>query len=461
PIRIADCDPDLTAYRMPRPNRDYAGSSHSLPTLVSSINVSDTGITGGDGAVMRERDIRNKFCVEDINWGVSWLSPFIKGWVAGIPDCPRTGFDQGVDEHWKRDMDTNTGRFLDMVAYPDSFVNHAEIDLALEWHRQNWSSTLLMSRHNTKPRGNQRPGKNWGGHPRNHRDEVLMLEEGFIVEVHETPIERPEYNRYVPRIPCFLRPAEKFDMETCLKIYNCEVETGLQTLDSEPLAVEDFEKILSTAQMCGMPFIVATRGSARYLGLTKGNLSFSVFRQIPFTEKDKHGEILGFAFLSPWQPGLAASSNSSSRASAKMHVFVHPLYRRKKIGFSLLDMLLTTVSDRFSSQTGYDFIDSDDSNVYKNSAARQRQYYRLYISYMVKHQHRTDDKKLEVEQKAHETDLVWVKKMLEDQLNFTEIARYKAAHRSPKGREGGVHWLDEVVFEHTCRFDPREIKEDY
>ncbi|KAK4123283.1 hypothetical protein N657DRAFT_455065 [Parathielavia appendiculata] len=446
---------------MPRPNRDYTGSSHSLPTLVSSINISDSGLAGGGKGFTGPRDIRNKVCVEDANWDVHWLSPFIRDWVAGIPDCPRTDFDQGVGEHWKRDIDTNTGHLLGIVAYPDSFVNHADIDSALEWRRQNWSSTLLVSRHNTNRQGNHRFGKNCRGNTRNHRDPVLEIEEGMILEVHETPIERPEYNRYVPRIPCFLRPAEKYDMEGSEIDLQLRRETGLQTLDSEALSAEVFEKILNTAQKCGMPFIVAARGSARELGLTKGNLSYSVFRQIPSTEKVRHGEILGFTFLSPWQPGLACSSNGSSRARAKIHVYVHPLYRRKNIGFSLLDMLLTTVSDRFSSQTGYDFIDPNDSSVYKNSATRERQYFRLYISYMVKHQNRTDDEKLEAEQKTHENDLVWVKKLLKDQLNFTEVARYRAVHRSPKGRERGVHWLDEVVFEHTCRFDLRDIKEGY
>jgi L-amino acid N-acyltransferase YncA len=467
---------------MPRPDKNYAGSTYSLPTLVSSINISDTGIgaNGGQDApdvrntIGLRHNLRqagdewvqynwdNPFGRDDNEalWESSYLGHFIKHWVAGIPDSPQVSFDQGGAEHWKCDIDTSRGVFLTPVLYPDSLVNHAEVDVTLEWRRQNWTSTLLMRRHNTNPRGNQRFGNNRRRNPRRDPEPELM-DEDFIVEVQETPLERPEYNRYVPRIPCFLRPAEKFDMEAVRLIYNWEVEHGLQTLDSEPLSVEAFEKLLSTTQELGMPFIVAVRGSARDLGLTKGNLAFSVFKQIPFTE-GKRGEILGFAFLSPWQPGLAGGLGSS-RASAKLNVFVHPDYRRKKIGFSLLDMLLTTVSDCFSSQTGYDFIDPDDSPVYKNSPTRERQYFRLYISYMVKHQHRTDHKKLEAEQKKYDNDLVWVKKMLEDGLNFTELVRYKAAHRSSKAREGPVYWLDEVVFEHTCMFGPQggRIKEDY
>ncbi len=125
-------------------------------------------------------------------------------------------------------------------------------------------------------------------------------------------------------------------------------------------------------------------------------------------------------------------------------------------------MLLTTVSDRFSSQTGYDFVDPDNSMVFKKSPARQRQYFHIYLSFRVKTKQRANgNKKLEEEQKKFDDDLVWVKKLVEDQLNFTEMVRLEAVHRSPKSAEGPAYWMDELIFEHTCHFDPLAIKGEY
>jgi GNAT superfamily N-acetyltransferase len=218
-----------------------------------------------------------------------------------------------------------------------------------------------------------------------------------------------------------------------------------------------------------MPFIVAVRGSARKLGLTKGNLSYSTYRQRPTDESDprgqRRGEILGFAFLSVWEPGLGSGIGSglgTSRATAKINVYVHPDYRKKKVGFSLLDMLLTTVSDRYSSQSGYDFVDPDNSPVYKGPGSHERQYYRLYFHYLVKHKQLAEgNKKLEQEQKTYDDDLVWIRKMLDEQLGFTELVRFEAVHRSAKCRDGPVYWLDQVVFEHACHFAPGLVKDDY
>lgn len=480
PSRLGEVSPDLVAYRVPRPDMSYAGSKRSMPSWGSGVNISDSGI--GEYTDKSGTDIRNSIGLkhniqksrgtwtiynwanptgrdyDEVFWNNSYLASFIGAWAEGVSSDVQASFND-VDEHWKCDVDTSTGDLLQPIVQPETMTDHASIDPASEWRRQNWTSALLMRRRTQQRFGNSRRRKP----PSCVEDEgPPVMDERFITKVEEYVLETPEYHHYVPRIPCFLRPAEKYDMESVRLIYNWEVEHGLQALDSQPLLVEDFEKILSTSQQLGMPFIVAARGSAKDLGLTNGNLVFSTFHQVPFNEKDKRGEVLGFAFLSVWQPGLAGSGIGSSRATAKINVFVHPDYRRKKIGFSLLDMLLTAVSDRFSSQSGYDFIDADDSPVYKNTPSRERQYFHLYVSFLVKHKHRTDgNKQLENEQKTYDNDLAWVKPLLEDRLNFTEVARFEAVHRSPKGRGGPACWLDEVVFEHTCHFDPLGIKEDY
>lgn len=128
-------------------------------------------------------------------------------------------------------------------------------------------------------------------------------------------------------------------------------------------------------------------------------------------------------------------------------------------------MLVTTVSDRYSSQSGYDFIDTDWNPIYKslgahrpppkNPAKPKRQYFRIYAHYLVKHKHvAEEDPKIKEEQKNYDDDLVWVRKMM-DCLGFDEKVRFQAVHRSAESGEQPGVWLDEVVFEHTCHFNAR------
>ncbi|KAH6849700.1 hypothetical protein B0I37DRAFT_427362 [Chaetomium sp. MPI-CAGE-AT-0009] len=482
PPRLDQMDLDLRNYRLPRPNLNYAGSSYSLPSLGSGFHVSDTGVTA-QGAEGTDEDVRNtigllpRIYASGNSWTIygartksgrnedetfteiPYLISFIDAWLEKIPRSPVVTFDQGDHAHWRCDIDTLTGRLLEPIIHPDSTVGIRPEDPQEEWRRQIWSTALSIKKYNQ-----QRNGRSGRDRRRNYPrlleyEGPSTVNENLAVVIDEPVIERPEFHRFVPRIPSFLRPAEKYDMEAVRAIYNWEVEHGLQAPDSQPLTVDEFEKILDTTQQLGMPFLVAVRGSARNLGLTGCNTSFSVFKQMPFNEEDMRGEVLGFAFLSVWQHGLGGSALGSSRATAKINVFVHPHYRRKKIGFSLLDMLLTTVSDCFSSETAYDFVDADNSPVYKKARGRKRQHFKLYLSYRVRHRRGND--KLGDEQEAGDDGLAWVKKLVEDHLNFTELLRLEAVHRSPKGRDEPVCWLDEVIFEHTCAFDPATVDADY
>ncbi|KAK3295478.1 uncharacterized protein B0H64DRAFT_359103 [Chaetomium fimeti] len=478
PPQLEEMNVDLRDYRLPRPNMNYAGSTYSLPSLGSGFNVSDTGVGTQDEDVRNTIGLLPRIYASANSWtmyGVrtksgrnedetfselAYLRLFVDAWLEGVRHNPVVTFDQGDQVHWRCDIDTVTGRLLEPISHPDSVVGIRPKNPQEEWRRQIWSTTLSIKKFNQQR--NERSGRD---RRRNYPklpdyEGPSAFNEDLAVVIDEPVIERREFHRFVPRIPSFLRPAEKYDMEAVRAIYNWEVEHGLQALDSHHLRVDEFEKILSTTQQLGMPFLVAVRGSARNLGLTGCNTSFSVFKQIPFTEEERRGEILGFAFLSVWQPGLGGSGLGSSRATARINVFVHPDYRRNKIGFSLLDMLLTTVSDCFSSETAYDFVDPDNSRVYKKGRSRKRQHFKLYLSYRVRHKRGND--KLGEEQKANDDDeLAWVKKLAEDHLNFTELQRFEAVHRSPKGRHEPVCWLDEVVFEHTCGFDPATVDADY
>ncbi|KAK3369188.1 hypothetical protein B0T24DRAFT_533655 [Lasiosphaeria ovina] len=476
---------ELEAHGVPRRNHKFEGSFPSLPS-VSSINISETGI-GGHGAKDPNRnnwsDIRNQIGPEHhialidgkwvtYNWGhpngkddddffvtLSFLNRFILAWLKDVSVNVRAKFSiRNKPEHWKCDIDTDTGFLAAPTAYPDTVVDLSTLTPELNWRRQNWTSALLIKRHELDhERRTRRGGYGVDIAPIEYEsmDQEDAVRLGLVVKQPE--VEIPEENPITPRVTCYLRPAQTADMEAVARIYNWEVNNGLQALDSEPLAVEDFEKIFDTAQELGMPFLVAVSGSARDLHLDHKAVTYSPYRQILPDNRacsEKNGKVLGFSYLSVWEPGLAGGGTGASRATAKIHVFVDHASRMKKIGFSLLDKLISSVSSRYSSESGYDFVDPSANPIYKHPIRNHnRKYYQVYLNYFVKHKHR--DQGLEQEQTAYDDDLKWVKSLLEEKLNFSEKIRFEATHCTAKARLGPVYWLDSVVFEHTCQFDPR------
>ncbi|KAK3322595.1 hypothetical protein B0H66DRAFT_210106 [Apodospora peruviana] len=496
--RIRQSDPAW--YGPPRPNKHYVSSSRDSMSMPSvSTIVSDNGATGPGTKISETRtrsDIRNsiapKHNIQDYgdkwmkyNWATddgrddddvfitpSFISSFVTAWMADVPDHVYATFlEQKFPEHWKCDVDTNSGRLLSPVEYPDTLVDLATLDPQLSFRRQNFSSSLLIRRKlgqvgENGQTGDRKPVKNRRGQAKLPRLGSVMPPasvESFGPGIpNRNKVSRVPRSTFSPNIPCFLRPAEKKDMGAVATIYNCEVKDGIQTLDSTPVSVQDIEDIFNTTEKLGMPFIVAVRGSARDLEPHKGNAEYSIYTQLaPYVadplDVKQNGTILGFAYLSVWEPGIAGNGNGSSRATARINLFVDPKYRRKKIGFSLLDKLIATVSQRFSSESAYDFVDLSNSPVYKHPLGHKRQYFHLYLNYFVKHVHKIEeDSELEREQETYNDDFVWVKKLLEEKFNFTEKVRFESVHRSNKLVQGRpVYWLDSVVFEHTCHFDAR------
>lgn len=486
---------------------NFPGSETSELSIGSGFQISDSGIEAKNGQDKKSVDVRHDIGLKHnihpqgdgtwmtYNWDGptgrdydevfiqdTYLGAFIGAWMDDVPNNVVASFDKGEEEHWTKDIDVLTGEFLPPVEQPTSMTNPAPLDPNTDRRRQNWTSTLLQTHHNTHGAG-RRKGRN--------SDHIIRHEPNLLERVVETPpprvvkppvvkepvVQRPEYHRYVPRVASFLRPAEQSDIEAIRHIYNWEVQHGMQALDSQALTVEQFNQILKTTKELGLPFLVAVRGSARGdKAPTRGHIVQSPFQQVPFKPSDKLGEVLGFAYLSVWKPGLAGSATGSSRGTAQAHVFVHPDYRRKKIGFSLLDMLLTTVSGCFSSETAYDFVDTQNDPVYNRSKAssRTRQTHKVYLGYRVRHKRtpatEVERKKLEAEQEGYDSDLTWVKKLLEDKFNCGELMRFEAVHRAvvKDGKDANKGqaqqqpvWMDEVVFEHTCSYDPDSVGLDY
>ena len=432
----------------PRPNKNYSYSTPSLPS-VSEFNVSGSfGRESSAAFTQNGSDIRMEIAPKHnlhdygeywlkYNWSDpygrdndeafqtrSFLERFVEAWREAVPSF-KTHFLE-LPWHWRSDIDTNTGIILAPVEYPETYLDFEKVNPSLEWRRQNWTAEYLIKRDADKD-----PELRSFHHGRRHHKSSRHKRDkgvGRNVEVVKT-------NPYAPTIPCYLRPAQQADIEEMTTIYNHEVQNGLQASDSFPISSLDMFQAFKEAKQQEMPFLAAVGGMYQPKG-------------------ENMGMILGFAYLSLWEPGLSNSDPGSGKKTARVKVFVHPEWKRKKVGFSLLDKLFSTVSSCYTPKAACEFFNPERDPVYGSHMDHNRQFYHLYLHYHVRHQHRANREQPELleeeEQKAYDSDLVWVRKLLTETFNCQEKVRLEAVHQS-----ADKTWLDSVVFEHACFVDPR------
>ncbi|KAK4231551.1 hypothetical protein QBC38DRAFT_439947 [Podospora fimiseda] len=505
--------PNLRAIKAPRPNRSWEGSKRSL--LLSVSCAAEGSTDGTDDGMVGSRDIRNEIGLPnklqlapngkvwmntdfahwagqeyDPLWDFEYLDPFIVNWMQTVPDTIKPSFiEDGVPNHWDRDVNPATGELIEPISFPETFANEEKLDQELDWRRQNWSSSLMVRRQHNHLENDRKRNR--------YSKRVVEKDASVNLANINPPLTAPDpepvaaepkkprkpptvvppaddgivYPRWVPRMPCFLRPAERIDMEAVAEIYDIEMKKGLQVRNSEPLTVFNWEDILDKSKELGMPFIVAVRGSVMDLGLNlkdkHSNFILSCFKRVPRDVKDpkgqRSGEILGFGFFTPWQVDLDGNPNGIARGSARMHCYVHPDFRRKAIGYSIMDMLMYCTSSRFTTQQMYDFVDPDNSPVYwrplrraEEGNGKGRIFMCIYAGYFFKHKHVPfKDPKLEEKQKDYDKDLQWVHDLFYDKLFMDDKGRFDAVYRTAKAHEGEQHWLDEVLYEHQCQMDCR------
>jgi L-amino acid N-acyltransferase YncA len=388
---------------------------------------------------------------DDIFLSRNFLEPFILSWAKEVPENIRATFlEQDIEEHWACDIDTNTGLLLQPVIFPNTMVNLETVDEELAWRQQNWSSTLLMRREGR--RLNQRISR-----PKRHDPPPGWTETGMLNADIEQQAEQdrhtdPEPNPYAVRVACHLRPARGEDMEGVRDIYNLEMESGLQSFDIEPLSCEDFKKILITSRELKMPFIVAisdpddkNTGAAR---LTSQDPRLD-------TSESRPPRVLAFGFLSVWQAGLAGNVRSTGRMTAQAHVYVHPRFRRQKLGHACLDKLLSTVSHRYATKLGCTFVNPEDDPVYKYPWNHERRYYAIYINYLVRTRLSKPSgvRDYPLDNTDNDRDLEWLEPFLKNEFRCWKAARLEACHRTRPGNKPRPVWLDCVIFEHVCQDD--------
>lgn len=354
---------------------------------------------------------------------------FVGAWVKDVTVNAKACFKSKGD-HFKCDINPETGCFLAPVSYPETRVGETE-DPELRWRQLNWSSEALRQRKLAPMRG----GKSYRGEvPPSSRQPPKVLD---ITELN------------VPQLPCYLRPATAADMEAVASIYNSE---AIQKFDSAPLEAADFEKILTDTHGHEFPFIVAISGLARVGALKEGiRFESSQPQSFVFPPKLNQGVVLGFAYLSVWKPGLAGSHTGTGRATAEAHVYVHTSWRRRKIGSALLDRLLASVSLNAKSKDMCDFWDPSRNPAYMAPCHHNRYTIKIYMQYLVKADTGANNGFNNTAAQENQAGaLAWVKKFLETDFGFTEKFRFEAAFRTPKVEGETSFWLDSVVFEYTC-----------
>lgn len=467
-------DPDLKNLHVPRPNRNYAASVRSMVSVLSLKEDDNAcGDHYADGSPVKHGDIRSKIGLEHslhvsggklINTDI-WMekarkpeeiflnpvyaNPWIEDYVENQTDydvCADFLYKEDPIVHCHRDVNTFSGKLLKPVQYDYTVPDYMDSDST---HRQMTSSASLYVQQKTvKPNFRNKNS----GQPRRAPVRVNTPpppspapEAAPAPQKQSLPVQRPRAETspdpFAPRVPCHLRPATRDDMEGVRAIYNWEVLNGIQALDTEPLSLADWEGILKKSQKDKLPFVVAIRGPYQYQGTASQDDAEPVPRE------ELTGKALAFGFLTIRQPGLAGSSSGTSRMSAKAHVFVHPGYRRKKLGHVCLDKLLSTVSTRYATKEGYDFVNIDDNPTYKYPRHHDRKIYSVFVEYFVPRIRERAGAKFSPD----ETDLKWFERVITSRYGFWKVARLEAAHRSRTTYEPAPIWLDTVMFEHMCQ----------
>ncbi len=231
----------------------------------------------------------------------------------------------------------------------------------------------------------------------------------------------------IPKFVYHIRPADYFDMPGVVEIYNLEVLEGTQALDTEPLRDDDFYKLLRMSQENKLPFIVALLGS-----------SASSQTGQPYVLGESWtawvDTVIAFAFLTINQPGLSGRLDGTSRYSAKLHLFVHPQYRRKGVGQAMLDQLMHLASTRYKQVGGAEYVNPRGDPLYTSAAEAPRKYHRAFVEVRLK--------------SRADPAAGWYETMLR-KFSFRRVgSMLDNAHLSRVGQ--GSFWLHTAIFQHNC-----------
>ncbi|KAH9898917.1 hypothetical protein F4778DRAFT_782516 [Xylariomycetidae sp. FL2044] len=418
------------------------GESVNILSLVSSANVA-----GEEDGHATKRDFRNYVSVyeedpvEEIDWNAVrdpkaekerrwryemqleldsnpddwWLQmssvgrDFILWWAGeislGIENNP---FDNLPSDYADRDIDTNTGYFLEPVEYTTVKRNP-------EWTPAESFRTAAnaIEKLQSKLRAAARQEKRLEKARKKREKEIEEMES--------------EVNPDAVLVPCHLRPAEEKDMEGVAAIFNREVKEGYTLMDTQPLSVRNFEFIFRQCMTENIPFVVAIEGWVE--GTT--------------------GKIVGFSFLDVSRRGIMGSMSTRSSLVAKLNVVVEPEFRHKKIGLSLIDFMLSCTSVAYSPRHGYQWAGPEQKRSrsdlrFLRPEYNSRKWRAVEMEVLI-----PSGKDKKATEKSAEYQRIW--NFLE--ATFTLLLQ-DHQHNIYRDEKSGTN-LDRLTFKHVCRFSDR------
>ncbi|KAL7800408.1 hypothetical protein V8C43DRAFT_327226 [Trichoderma afarasin] len=271
---------------------------------------------------------------------------------------------QSAVDHYKKDIDTETGDFLPEIRYPDTFKSLHEgpsrdhRDIA--WRQANLTVELQIARE-----------------IRSRELLATKIRSKIKPQVQAVPIEQETG----PNAECIVRPATPEDFEAIAAIINMEsrVTGSPQIIEWRDVTAANVQKIYESCRDNLQPFIVATTTEDPLLdrsnwpkNATKAYQGYLAFRS---TQAKVSQEVLGFAFVVEARLGLLGGPCPGSRHTGQVKVVVHPSHRGKLYGSALLDRILLCTAPFHRRALDYEWQCQDSSKVYESIACQNRRKY--------------------------------------------------------------------------------------
>lgn len=233
------------------------------------------------------------------------------------------------------------------------------------------------------------------------------------------------------KIPCHLRPAVKSDVRSVTKIYNQEVRTSHRTVDSHEVSEASFTKIFDNCKQSNAPFLVAVKG---WLQSSSG--------VSPDT-------IIGFAYVEVLATGIGNSWDTCAATCGRVKLIVHPDYRKNRVGTAMLDVIVSSCSQRHQPYQGYQFINLEDDRRFVRPIDNIGRWYKLYIEVFIKSELHSSEKPAIERVKEH--DEWWFCESLETRFCTLLVDHREKLYRHTSDDEKGTYWLDRLTLQHECR----------
>ncbi|KAM0263030.1 hypothetical protein ACHAQJ_001409 [Trichoderma viride] len=272
-------------------------------------------------------------------------------------------------DHYKKEIDPETGDFMPEVRYPDTFKtlhdgpsrDHRDI----AWRQANMTVELQINRE-IRSR------------------ELLATKFRLQIkrEVETVPVEKTTW----PDAECIVRPVEREDFQAIANIMNLESKAkgNPQIFEWKEIVATDVQKIYESCRDNLRPFIVAIAAEDPLLdrskwpeNATKAYQSYLAFRS---SQTKVSQVIFGFAFVTEARIGILGTPCPGSRHAGQVKVIVHPDHRGKLYGSALLDRILLCTAPFHRSMVDYEWQCQDSAKIYEAmSYQNHRKYAWIYV----------------------------------------------------------------------------------